>query len=90
MAFPGAWLQLHDIQVHLLQVSATEDLGAAPRSADPRANHVAFSVANLDEFRRLLRSEGVESFDGPDPNVRQIILQDPSGNVIEFTPNQRS
>jgi glyoxylase I family protein len=89
LGFPGAWLQLDNVQVHLLEVSADVALGASPLIASPKANHVAFSVADLEEFRAYLQAEGYCPVDGPNPLVPQLVVQDPSGNVIEFTPNER-
>jgi glyoxylase I family protein len=89
VGFPGAWLQLENIQVHLLEVPADQELGSSPLIASPRANHVAFSVADLEEYRTFLRTQGYDPVDGPSSVVPQLVVQDPSGNVIEFTPFER-
>lgn len=90
ISVPGAWLQAGDLQVHLLGLPIDPTTtGQPPKLATPMANHVAFTVADLDEFRAHLRAEGFDPVDGPDPTVRQIVVQDPSGNVLEFTPYER-
>lgn len=89
ISVPGAWLRAHDVQVHLIEWPREERLGAPPLLATPFANHVAFSVADFEGFRDHLIDEGLDPQYGPDPTVRQIVVQDPSGNVIEFTPYER-
>jgi len=89
LGFPGAWLQLDNVQVHLLEVPSDESLGAPPQIVSPLANHVAFSVADVEGFRTFLQQKGLSPIDGPNPLVPQLVVQDPSGNVVEFTPFER-
>jgi glyoxylase I family protein len=83
MGFPGAWLRKGDIEVHLLEVPRSDATGAPPPKATSKANHVAFEVEDLDGFRRFLEDRGYEIVVSPRSN-RQVWVQDPSGNVVEF------
>ena len=83
LSMKGVWLSAGATQVHLIEASASEDLGYAPRTLIGLANHVAFRVASLDDTERGLRAHGCSVLRGTE--VPQLMVQDPSGNVIEFT-----
>jgi glyoxylase I family protein len=84
MSFRGAWLQAGDVQVHLLELVADESTGLPPTQVSGKANHVAFSVPDLDAYRGYLREQGLD-ITGPSSDLPQFFVKDPSGNVIEFT-----
>jgi len=80
----GLWLQVGDMQIHLL---VPPDLDELPRTRrldrTPLAPHTAFEVPALGPIVERLRSLGVEVIfseyvDG------QAFLMDPSGNVLEL------
>jgi catechol 2,3-dioxygenase-like lactoylglutathione lyase family enzyme len=89
ISVPGAWLALDQLQIHLIEWHREPHLGTPPDAATPYANHIAFSVADYPGFRSHLIANGMHPVDGPDPTVTQMVVQDPSGNVIEFTPYTR-
>jgi catechol 2,3-dioxygenase-like lactoylglutathione lyase family enzyme len=73
--FGGAWLDLGEQQVHLIEANVPDDVG----------QHVAIGVADLDAAVTELRSLGVEVGDpGPVGTGRQAFLHDPAGNRIEL------
>jgi glyoxylase I family protein len=88
LAFPGAWLQAGDVQVHLLEVPANPSTGIPPTRVTSKANHVAFSVPDLQAFRSYLEGEGLAITESTS-NLPQFFVADPSGNVIEFTGQAR-
>lgn len=73
--FAGAWLDLGEQQVHLIDAAVPTDQG----------QHFAVRVADLDAAVAELRAKGVEVSEpvavGPG---RQSFLHDPSGNRIEL------
>ena len=71
----GAWLDVGEQQVHLIEVPVPED----------RGQHFAIRVADLDATVGELRGRGVTVGD-PKPvgTGRQAFLHDPSGNMIEL------
>ena len=75
--FAGAWLQVGDQQVHLLEV---------PDFVPPKGQHFALHVTDLDSVRTDLIERGVEVSE-PSP-IGDICLQcfftDPTGNLIEL------
>jgi catechol 2,3-dioxygenase-like lactoylglutathione lyase family enzyme len=73
--FAGAWLNLGDQQVHLLEIDVP----------DQKGQHFAVRVADIDAAVTHIRSHGVKVSDpqtvGPG---RQAFLRDPSGNLVEL------
>ncbi|MEX2627099.1 MAG: VOC family protein [Ilumatobacteraceae bacterium] len=73
--FGGAWLDVGETQVHLIEASVPPDLG----------QHFAILVDDLDATVDELRAKGLEVSDpktvGPD---RQTFIEDPDGNRIEL------
>ena len=73
--FPGAWLDVGDQQVHLIEAPAPPNLG----------QHFAVRVGDLDATIAELRKQGVEVSDAsPVGTGRQAFLSDPAGNVVEL------
>lgn len=71
----GAWLDLADQQIHLIEQTVPEG----------RGQHFAIRVADLDEAVAELRQRGVDVGDpSPVGSSRQAFLHDPSGNLIEL------
>lgn len=76
LGFPGAWLQVGEQQLHLLELPVPEANG----------QHFALRVADVDAAVATIRSRGVEV--GEPKEIagvcRQAFLFDPSGNQIEL------
>lgn len=71
----GAWIDLGEQQVHLLEAPVPRNLG----------QHFAIRVGDLDATVAELRSKGVDIADPVDSGTnRQTFLDDPSGNAIEL------
>lgn len=74
-AIGGAWLDVGDQQVHLIEADVPDNCG----------QHFAIRVEDLDGAIEELRSRGVEVGDpSPVGTGRQAFLTDPSGNLIEL------
>ena len=78
----GAWLKAGDTEVHLIARPADSETGLPPSMLTAQANHVAFRVADLDAAAQRFAEIGVGHRWGK--SVRQLLLQDPSGNVLEL------
>jgi glyoxylase I family protein len=75
LRFAGAWLDLGDQQVHLLQLDVPRDVG----------QHFAIAVDDLDAAVESVRAHGVDvSEPSGVGSGRQAFLHDPSGNRIEL------
>jgi catechol 2,3-dioxygenase-like lactoylglutathione lyase family enzyme len=73
--FGGAWLDIGDQQVHLIESAVPDDCG----------QHFAIRVADIEAAVSALRERAIEVSD-PKPVAasRQCFLRDPSGNLIEL------
>ena len=81
---PGAWLQTGATQIHLIVTPKGADVGTPPPKPIPLANHVAFAIDDYERVRDHLSANGLEVME-TNPDVGQMWVADPSGNVIEFT-----
>jgi glyoxylase I family protein len=73
--FPGAWLDVGDEQLHLIQ-------GEVPAR---QGQHFAVAVADLDDTVAELRAKGVQVSDpSPVGTGRQAFVSDPAGNLVEL------
>ena len=73
--FAGAWIDLGDNQVHLLEAGPPPVLG----------QHFAIRVADLDAAVDELRTRGITVGDpSPVGPGRQTFVADPAGNTVEL------
>merc|ERR1712154_182514 len=95
--FGGSWLQLGDIQLHVIERNpdwnAPEDpfnTNGRPRSgprALTRGHHVAFLTDSIQEIILKLNHLGIEYYGG---KVDQLWFYDPDGNGIEIMERRES
>jgi glyoxylase I family protein len=82
--YPGAWYQIGEVQIHLI-----EDLNYQPNSkidlmASTRNPHVALGVRDLEAAKQqLLAANCVVKMSNS--GRAALFTQDPDGNVIELT-----
>ena len=88
LGVPGAWLQLDDIQVHLIECPTGPSTGVPPNAPNPMACHVALHVDDIESMLARLAQAGLEPVRGH-PDLPQWFVQDPSGNVLELTALDR-
>ncbi len=80
--FAGAWLYGYGIQIHLIEnLTAPEP----PSGIDTRANHIAFSVPDVEAAAEALTALGVPFRRNsiPDRGILQLFFRDPEGQVVE-------
>ncbi|HBE20487.1 MAG TPA: glyoxalase [Cyanobacteria bacterium UBA11149] len=83
LKYPGAWYQLGNFQIHLIQDSQIKNKLQNPAKWG-RNPHIAFSVTNLDEAKNQLLESGYPmqmSASGREA----LFTQDPDGNIIEIS-----
>ncbi len=83
MPVPGAWLEAGTTQVHLIEAAASELTGLPPTGLTGSANHVAFHTDDLDAACAAFEEHGFAVRRGA--FLPQFFVQDPDGNLIEFT-----
>lgn len=79
----GFWFRVGDRDVHV----GTED---GVDRTETKA-HLAYQVANLDEWRTVLKEHGIEALEGiPIPGYNRFEFRDPFGNRVEFIEAKKS
>jgi glyoxylase I family protein len=81
---PGAWYQLGNSQIHLIQEPEGADLGTKAPKLVPMAPHLALRVADYDAAVDHFKARDIEVFETNAENG-QLWVRDPSGNIIELT-----
>ena len=75
LGIQGAWIDLGDQQLHLIEAPVPRNLG----------QHFAIRVGDLDSVVDELRSKGIEVADPvPVASNRQTFIDDPAGNAVEL------
>ena len=82
MPFPGAWLQLGDQQIHLLELPSPDPRVERPQHAG-RDRHTALSVCGLEAVVGRLEQAGV-AITLSRSGRRAVFCRDPDGNGIEL------
>lgn len=82
-SFGGAWLFNGELQIHLIENMAISDPAVG---IDTRENHIAFEVADVEDFERRLVAWGVPFRVNiqATTNVKQLFFRDPDGHHIEI------
>ncbi len=77
LPFKGAWLEMGQQQLHLLEIANFKA---------PKGQHFAFSVADIHKARDLLIAQAVKVSEPQE--IKGVCLQcffsDPSGNLLEL------
>ncbi len=82
LGYPGAWLQLGNGQLHLLELSNPDPVKGRPEHGG-RDRHVALHVINLDQL--IARLEHAEICYTLSRSGRHALFcRDPDGNAIEL------
>lgn len=82
LGFPGAWLQLGDQQIHLLELENPDPITGRPEHGG-RDRHVALNALALAPVQDALNRAGIfytMSMSGR----RALFCRDPDGNAIEI------
>jgi glyoxylase I family protein len=82
LGYPGAWLNVGDGQIHLLEVPNPDPVTGRPPHGG-RDRHVALMVRDLAAIERTLEDAGIvysKSRSGRDA----LFCRDPDGNAIEL------
>ena len=80
--FPGAWLQVGDGQIHLLELPESGSSGGSPQHGG-RDYHLAMDVASLDAVVQALEAARIE-YTRSRSGRRALFCRDPDGNALEL------
>jgi glyoxylase I family protein len=82
LGFPGAWFQLGDQQVHLMELDNPDPTTGRPEHGG-RDRHVAFSVTALAPVKKTLEQAGI-FYTLSKSGRKALFCRDPDGNAIEL------
>jgi glyoxylase I family protein len=82
LGFPGAWLQVGEQQIHLLELSNPDLVTGRPEHGG-RDRHLALRVADLDALSEKLERAGI-AFTRSRSGRAALFCRDPDGNAVEL------
>ena len=82
LGFPGAWLQIGDQQIHLLELPNPDPVTGRPEHGG-RDRHLALSVTGLDSIVEKLDEQGVP-YTLSKSGRKALFCRDPDGNAVEL------
>ena len=82
LPFPGAWLQIGQQQIHLLELDNPDPTIGRPAHGG-RDRHVALHCGNVDALREELETKGV-AYTLSISGRKALFCRDRDGNALEF------
>jgi glyoxylase I family protein len=82
LGYPGAWLQLGEAQIHLLELPNPDPATSRPAHGG-RDRHFALTVTRLDPFVQALEAAGID-YSLSRSGRRALFCRDPDGNAVEI------
>lgn len=82
LGYPGAWLQLGNSQIHLLEVPNPDSVDDRPEHGG-RDHHVALQVSALDIIVQRLDEAGI-TYSMSKSGRKALFCRDSDGNAIEL------
>ena len=82
LGYPGAWLQLGDAQIHLLQLPNPDPLAGRPGHGG-RDRHIALEVDDFDAMKARLDAEDVP-YSLSRSGRRALFCRDPEMHAVEL------
>lgn len=82
LAYPGAWLQVGNGQIHLLEVPNPDSVENRPEHGG-RDHHVALQVSDLDTLIQRLEAAGI-AYSKSKSGRAALFCRDYDGNAIEL------
>ncbi len=82
LPFPGAWLEIGQQQVHLLELDNPDPVSGRPEHGG-RDRHIAFTVLDLDKIKDTL-DQGKVKHTLSKSGRRALFCRDLDGNALEF------
>ena len=82
LGYPGAWLNIGQQQIHLLELPNPDPVDNRPQHGG-RDRHTALLIDNLDELVSSLESQQI-AFTLSKSGRKALFCRDPDGNALEF------
>jgi glyoxylase I family protein len=82
LGYPGAWLNLGDQQLHLLELPNPDPVTGRPAHGG-RDRHIAIAVKNLEVLKLSLDRQGLH-YTMSKSGRAALFIRDPDGNALEL------
>jgi glyoxylase I family protein len=82
LGFPGAWLQLGNQQIHLLELSNPDPTEGRPQHGG-RDRHLAFTITQISDLITKLDQHQIP-YTMSKSGRRALFCRDPDQNALEF------
>jgi len=82
LPFPGAWLQIGEQQIHLLELENPDPIVGRPIHGG-RDRHIALHCNSVDALRHALEREGI-AYTTSISGRKALFCRDRDGNALEF------
>ncbi len=82
LGYPGAWLNVGDQQIHLLELPNPDPVTGRPLHGG-RDRHIAIAVRNLQALRQRLDELGM-TYTSSSSGRAALFIRDPDGNTLEL------
>lgn len=82
LGFPGAWLNVGNQQIHLLELPTPDPVDGRPEHGG-RDRHTAFNVSDIEGLIQSLENNGI-NFTRSRSGRSAVFCRDPDGNALEF------
>ena len=82
LGYPGAWLDVGEQQIHLLELPNPDQTGGRPEHGG-RDRHTAFHISDLEGLIGVLEKNKI-AFTRSRSGRNALFCRDPDGNALEF------
>ena len=82
LGYPGAWLNVGDQQVHLLELPNPDQTEGRPEHGG-RDRHTAFNISDIESLIGSLEKNGI-TYTRSRSGRSALFCRDPDGNALEF------
>ena len=82
LGYPGAWLDVGQQQIHLLEVPNPDPVDNRPEHGG-RDRHIAMGVVDFEDLVERLSRHGIP-FSQSKSGRKALFCRDPDGNTLEF------
>ena len=86
LGFPGAWLNIGEQQIHLLELPNPDPTENRPAHGG-RDRHVAIGLKDIQKLSQILEKHHI-SFTMSKSGRKALFCRDPDGNALEFIQKQ--
>ena len=81
LGYPGAWLNVGDQQIHLIQLPSPDSNQRPEHGGHDR--HIALQIKGIEGLKEKVEAAGV-NFTTSKSRSNVIFIRDPDGNALEF------